>query len=173
MRLLGRRVRLKETSDSLPTTRRFLHTLYVGGRRRRFVSARRRLSSRRRRRAAAVGVVGLRGRSTRSAWRSHVGRIDSAAMAAILVDIDGVLHVSGEPIPGAIEAVTELRRQGHRLRFVTNNTTRPRATLAEELRGSGLELDDAELQTTAVAAASALAGKRVLALVIAALVEEL
>jgi HAD superfamily hydrolase (TIGR01458 family) len=94
-------------------------------------------------------------------------------MAAILVDIDGVLHVSGEPIPGAMEAVAELRRQGHRLRFVTNNTTRSRATLAEELRGYGIELDDSELQTIAVAAARALAGKRVFALVIAALVEDL
>jgi HAD superfamily hydrolase (TIGR01458 family) len=94
-------------------------------------------------------------------------------MAAILVDIDGVLHVSGEPIPGATEAVAELRRQGHRLRFVTNNTTRSRATLAEELRGYGIELDDSELQTIAVAAARALAGKRVFALVIAALVDDL
>jgi HAD superfamily hydrolase (TIGR01458 family) len=94
-------------------------------------------------------------------------------MAAILVDVEGVLHVSGEPIPGAQEAVADLRRQGHRLRFVTNNTTRARSTLAEELRGYGIELDDGELQTTAAAAARALAGKRVFALVMAALVEDL
>jgi len=94
-------------------------------------------------------------------------------MAAILLDLDGVLHVSGEPIPGAAEAVAELRRQGHRLRFVTNNTTRPRATLGEELRSHGIELDDSELQTTAAAAARALAGKRVFALVMAALVDDL
>ena len=94
-------------------------------------------------------------------------------MAAILLDLDGVLHVSGEPIPGAAEAVAELRRQGHRLRFVTNNTTRSRATLAEELRGHGIELDDSELQTTAAAAARALVGKRVFALVMAALVDDL
>jgi HAD superfamily hydrolase (TIGR01458 family) len=94
-------------------------------------------------------------------------------MAAILVDIDGVLHVSGEPIPGAAEAVAELRRQGHRLRFVTNNTTRSRATLAGELRDCGIVLEDSELQTTAAAAARALAGKRVFALVMAALVEDL
>jgi HAD superfamily hydrolase (TIGR01458 family) len=94
-------------------------------------------------------------------------------MAAILVDVDGVLHVSGEPIPGAPESVAELRRRGHRLRFVSNSTTRSRATLAEELRGLGIELDDSELQTTAAAAARALAGKRVLALVMAALVEDL
>ena len=94
-------------------------------------------------------------------------------MAAILLDVDGVLHVSGEPIPGAAEAVAELRRQGHRLRFVTNNTTRSRTQLAEALRECGIELDDSELQTTAAAAARALAGKRVLALVMAALVDDL
>jgi HAD superfamily hydrolase (TIGR01458 family) len=94
-------------------------------------------------------------------------------MAAILLDVDGVLHVSGEAIPGAPEAVAELRRAGHRLRFVTNNTTRARATLADELRRGGFELDDSELQTTASAAAHALAGRRVLALVMAALVADL
>ena len=55
-------------------------------------------------------------------------------MAAILLDVDGVLHVSGEPIPGAADAVRPLRANGHRLRFVTNTTTRSRAQLAEELR---------------------------------------
>lgn len=94
-------------------------------------------------------------------------------MAAILLDVDGVLMVSGTPIPGAAEAVAELRRAGHRLRFVTNNTTRPRATLAEELRRGGIELDDDELQTTAASAARALAGKRVFALTMAALVDDL
>ena len=55
-------------------------------------------------------------------------------MAAVLLDIDGVLHVSGEPIGGAPEAVAALRQAGHALRLVTNNTTRPRARLAAELR---------------------------------------
>ena len=94
-------------------------------------------------------------------------------MACILLDVDGVLHVSGEPIPGAVEAVARLRRQGHALRFVTNNSTRSRATLAEELRRLGFELGDAELQTTPRAAASELAGKRVFALVMGAIVPDL
>ncbi|MGH3063385.1 MAG: HAD-IIA family hydrolase, partial [Gaiellaceae bacterium] len=34
-------------------------------------------------------------------------------MAAILLDIDGVLHVSGEPIRGAPRAVRQLREYGH------------------------------------------------------------
>jgi HAD superfamily hydrolase (TIGR01458 family) len=96
-----------------------------------------------------------------------------APMACILLDVDGVLHVSGEPIPGAVEAVARLRLQGHTLRFVTNNSTRLRATLAEELRLLGFELDDDELQTPPRAAASELAGKRVFALVMVAIVPDL
>lgn len=57
-----------------------------------------------------------------------------------------------------------LRADGHRLRFVTNNTTRSRERLAEELRGLGVELETDELTTTPVAAAGLLAGQRVLAL---------
>jgi HAD superfamily hydrolase (TIGR01458 family) len=84
-----------------------------------------------------------------------------------------VLHVSGEPIPGCVAAIDRLRRDGHRLRFVTNTTTRSRARLAEELRELGIELDDDEVQTTAHAAARALRGKRVLALTMYALVADL
>jgi HAD superfamily hydrolase (TIGR01458 family) len=94
-------------------------------------------------------------------------------MAAILLDIDGVLHVSGEAVPGGGEAVRALRADGHRLRFVTNNTTRARAQLAGDLRGLGVELDDEELTTTPVAAAGLLAGARVLALTMAAVREDL
>ena len=94
-------------------------------------------------------------------------------MAAILLDVDGVLHVSGEPIPGATEAVARLRAEGHRLRFVTNNSTRTRAMLAEELRGMGFELEDEDLQTTPTAAAQELAGRRVYALVMSGIVPDL
>jgi HAD superfamily hydrolase (TIGR01458 family) len=94
-------------------------------------------------------------------------------MAGILLDVDGVLHVSGAPIAGGAEAVQQLRENGHRLRFVTNNTTHSRRRLAEQIRGLGVELEDAELQTTPVAAAHALKGKRVLALTMHALVHDL
>ena len=94
-------------------------------------------------------------------------------MAGILLDVDGVLHVSGTPISGAAEAVAQLRENGHRLRFVTNNTTHARSRLAEQIRGFGVELADEELQTTPAAAAHALAGKRVLALTMPDIVEDL
>jgi HAD superfamily hydrolase (TIGR01458 family) len=102
-----------------------------------------------------------------------VTRIDSPLMTAILLDVDGVLQVSGEPIRGAPQAVEQLRENGHRLRFVTNNTTHSRRSLAGELRKLGFELDDEELQTTALAAARELAGRRVLALTMAAVLEDL
>jgi HAD superfamily hydrolase (TIGR01458 family) len=82
-------------------------------------------------------------------------------MAAILLDVDGVFHVSREPIAGGAEAVERLREDGHRIRFVTNSTTQTRAALAEEL------------QTTPRAAAAKLKGRRVLALTMHAIVGEL
>ena len=100
-------------------------------------------------------------------------RIDSASMTAILLDVDGVLHVSGHAIDGGGRTVQRLRDAGHRLRFVTNNTTRSRAQLAQELRDMGIPLEDEELQTTALVAARELRGKRVLALTMEALVPDL
>jgi len=93
-------------------------------------------------------------------------------MAAILLDVDGVFHVSHEPIAGGAQAVKRLREDGHRLRFVTNSTTQTRAALTEELRAMGVELDEEELQTTPRAAAATLAGRRVLALTMHAIVGE-
>jgi HAD superfamily hydrolase (TIGR01458 family) len=110
---------------------------------------------------------------TRMDLLSGVFTSDCTTMGCILLDIDGVLHVSGEPIPGAPEAVAQLRGVGHTLRFVTNNSTRPRDMLATELRDIGFELAEDEIQTTARAAARQLGGRRVLALVMPSIVPDL
>jgi HAD superfamily hydrolase (TIGR01458 family) len=94
-------------------------------------------------------------------------------MAAILLDVDGVLHVSGAPIAGAAAAVRRLREAGHRLRFVTNSTTRSRVQLTEQMRSLGIELEDDELQTTGNVAAQVLEGKRVLALTMPGILDDL
>jgi len=94
-------------------------------------------------------------------------------MAAILLDVEGVLHVSGSPIAGATEAVRRLRADGHRIRFITNSTTKSRAQLVEDLRAMGIELDDDELQTTGGVAAKTLRGKRVLALTMPGMLDDL
>jgi HAD superfamily hydrolase (TIGR01458 family) len=94
-------------------------------------------------------------------------------MAAILLDVDGVLHVSGAPIPGAPDAVRRLRAAGHRIRFVTNSTVKSRAELGNQLRGIGFPIEDDELQTTGGVAARVLAGRRVLALTMPGLLDDL
>ena len=94
-------------------------------------------------------------------------------MAAILLDVDGVLHVSGEPIPGAPDAVRRLRSAGHRIRFVTNSTTMSRGQLGQVLRGMGFGVEDSELQTTGSVAARVLSGKRVLALTMPGILDDL
>ena len=94
-------------------------------------------------------------------------------MTAILLDIDGVLHVSGEAVPGAPEAVQALRDKGHRLRFVTNNTTRARGALAGELQAIGFELEIEDINTTPLAAGKLLQGKRVFALTMSSIRDDL
>jgi HAD superfamily hydrolase (TIGR01458 family) len=71
---------------------------------------------------------------------------------AVLLDLDGVLYVEGEAIPGADEAVARLRSAGLGLRFVTNTTARSRARTLERLAELGFELDQEELITPAALA---------------------
>jgi glycerol 3-phosphatase-2 len=49
----------------------------------------------------------------------------------ILCDLDGVVWLAHRPIPGSIEAVARLRAHGHRVLFVTNNSS---ATVASQER---------------------------------------
>ncbi|MDQ3867108.1 MAG: TIGR01458 family HAD-type hydrolase [Actinomycetota bacterium] len=94
-------------------------------------------------------------------------------MGVILLDVDGVLHVSGTPIAGAAEAVRALREAGHALRLVTNNTTRPRGRLTSELAGIGFDVAEDEIETTPLAAGRLLAGARVFPLAMPAIHEDL
>jgi HAD superfamily hydrolase (TIGR01458 family) len=56
---------------------------------------------------------------------------------AVLIDIDGVLTVSWEPLPGAVEAVRALRAADLPFALVTNTTSRTRSRIAETLAGLG------------------------------------
>jgi HAD superfamily hydrolase (TIGR01458 family) len=72
----------------------------------------------------------------------------------LLLDIDGVLAVSWEPIAGAVDALATLRSMGVPFRLITNTTTHTRAALAETLRGAGFDVDAQEV-VTAVGATAA------------------
>ena len=44
-------------------------------------------------------------------------------MFPVLCDLDGVVWLAQQPIPGSVEAIALLRSQGHRVLFVTNNSS--------------------------------------------------
>jgi HAD superfamily hydrolase (TIGR01458 family) len=71
---------------------------------------------------------------------------------ALLLDIDGVLHVGREPVKGAVAALEALREKVGGIRLVTNTTSRSRADVTEGLRESGFELGDEEVLTPAALA---------------------
>ena len=60
----------------------------------------------------------------------------------LLVDLDGVLYVEEEPIPGGVEAIERLRRSGLTLRFVTNTTAHSRARTLEKLARLGFDVGE-------------------------------
>lgn len=73
-------------------------------------------------------------------------------LRALLLDLDGVLYVEDEPVPGAAAAVDALRRSGLALRFVTNTTSRPRRRILERLARLGFDAAPEELITPAALA---------------------
>jgi HAD superfamily hydrolase (TIGR01458 family) len=76
------------------------------------------------------------------------------AIEALLLDIDGVLTISWDPLPGAVQALLRLRQQGIPIRLITNTTTKTRHDLAGTLRNSGFEVADEEIVTAVVATAA-------------------
>ena len=78
-------------------------------------------------------------------------------VAGVLLDVDGVLVLSWEPIPGAIAALRAVRAAGLRVAFLTNTTSRTRAQIGASLREAGFWVHDDELLTAGVATAAYLA----------------
>lgn len=70
-----------------------------------------------------------------------------------LIDIDGVLYIEDDPIPGAADAMSWLRRNGYPLRFLTNTTMRSRDSLVDKLTRLGIAVSRNEMFSTCVVAA--------------------
>ena len=76
------------------------------------------------------------------------------SVRGVLLDIDGVLHVGMQRIPGAAETLSWLNQRGYQTCFVTNTTTLARATLAQRLQSIGLPIAEKRLVTAPVATAN-------------------
>jgi HAD superfamily hydrolase (TIGR01458 family) len=70
----------------------------------------------------------------------------------LLFDLDGVLHVSEKPIPGAAEALRAVRERGFTCRFATNTTTKSLEGLHRKLSGIGLPIEKHEIFSSPQAA---------------------
>jgi 4-nitrophenyl phosphatase len=72
------------------------------------------------------------------------------------LDLDGVVWLAGQAIPGSAEAVSELRSAGERVVFLTNNSGPLVAGHVEALAKVGVQCAPEDVATSAQAAASML-----------------
>jgi glycerol 3-phosphatase-2 len=78
-----------------------------------------------------------------------------------LLDLDGVVWLTGTPLPRAVDAIARLERAGQRVVFFTNNSGPSMAEHLGHLAAAGIEAAPDDLLTSAHAAASLLpAGSR-------------
>jgi len=100
----------------------------------------------------------------------------AAKPGTIILDLDGVLYLDVEGVPGAGEALQELETAGHRLVFATNNATMTQDTVVRHLaERTGFSPSPDAVVTSGMATAHHLAGEvdRVLVLGEAGLEEAL
>jgi HAD superfamily hydrolase (TIGR01450 family) len=77
-----------------------------------------------------------------------------------LVDLDGVVWIGRELVPGTVEALRTLLDAGKEIVFVTNNSVRQPAAYAGYLREAGIPVEDDRV-VTAGASTAQLAAERV------------
>ena len=74
-----------------------------------------------------------------------------------LLDLDGVVYIGPDAVPGAAQALAEARDAGMPVRFVTNNASRPPQVVADHLTALGVPAEVGEVVTSAQVAAALLA----------------
>lgn len=74
-----------------------------------------------------------------------------------LIDMDGVIYRGNQLIPGAETFIQTLRDNGHPFLFLTNNSQRTRLDVAMKLQRMGIDVDQQNVFTCAMATARYLA----------------
>jgi HAD superfamily hydrolase (TIGR01450 family) len=78
----------------------------------------------------------------------------SEAYDLAMLDLDGVVYVGPDAVPGAVESLDAARSAGTSLAYITNNASRTAAEVAAHLRELGLsDIEDADVVTSAQAVA--------------------
>lgn len=63
----------------------------------------------------------------------------------ILFDLDGVLYIGKQPVPGAIEAVAQIQASGIDCRFVTNTSTLSLISLQQKINSLGFAIPSQQI----------------------------
>jgi HAD superfamily hydrolase (TIGR01450 family) len=71
----------------------------------------------------------------------------------LLIDLDGVVWIGRDPVPGSAEALAALLEAGKKIVFVTNNPGRHPAAYAERLRGMGVAVGKERIVTAGMVTA--------------------
>lgn len=73
-----------------------------------------------------------------------------------MLDLDGVVYVGPDAVPGAPAHIAAARAAGMRVAFITNNASRPPARVADHLSELGVDAQETDVVTSAQAAARVL-----------------
>ncbi len=74
-----------------------------------------------------------------------------------VLDMDGVIWTMDDPVPGAPEAINRLLNRGDKVCYLTNNSSKTRSDYVNKLAKFGIRAIDADIMTSAHAAALSLA----------------
>jgi HAD superfamily hydrolase (TIGR01457 family) len=81
-----------------------------------------------------------------------------ARYLGLICDLDGTVYLSGQPLPGAVEALRRLRAAGVRVLFVSNNPLSSPQSYAERLTGMGIPTTADEVLTSGAVTADWIRG---------------
>ncbi|MEI7769326.1 MAG: HAD family hydrolase, partial [Chloroflexales bacterium] len=65
-----------------------------------------------------------------------------------IFDLDGTVYLGDSLLPGAVDLFARLRRDGHRVAFLSNNPTKNRAQYVAKLTRMGIQASVAEVVNT-------------------------
>lgn len=82
----------------------------------------------------------------------------AGAIPVVCCDLDGVLWRGDEPVPGSAEAISQLRADGVRVAFLSNNSSHAVSEVVEKLGRVGVPTAPEDVLTSALAAAELLRG---------------
>ena len=80
--------------------------------------------------------------------------MENTALRGILFDLDGVIYLGDDMIPGAGDTLDWVRSQNIPHLFVTNTTSRPREALSGKLAAMGIGVDPDDILSPPLAAAN-------------------